>query len=173
MRTSVRTGFVDPIDCAWRDAARCLFGLVTSDWGSRLCKCRYSLCGRYFVHPKPRRSYKHGTFCGNHQMAWTATQQVKERRLLVRSVLVDLAATELLKGRINGPHWQVDKQRKIQLAKDVSARIRITDFATLGPARISLTWVTRNRQEIERRRQLCLTSSKMPAANQWPSFLSL
>jgi len=172
-QTSAITGLLDPIGRAWREVARLLFGLVTSDWGSRLCKCRYALCGRYFVHLKPRRSYKHGTFCGNHQMAWTATRQVKERRHLARSALIDLAATELLKMRINGPHWQVDRQRKIQLAKDISAQIRITDFAPFGPARLSLTWVTRNRQEIERRRlQLCPNSSERITANQWPSFLS-
>jgi hypothetical protein len=145
--------FVDPIERAWCDVARLFFGLVTSDWGSRLCKCRYKLCGRYFVHAKPRRSYKHGTFCGDHQMAWTATQQVMRSRHLIRSALLNFAATQLMKRHVDGPHWQGDKQTKIQLANDISARIRAN---ALGTARVGLTWVTRNRQEIEKHRlKLC------------------
>jgi hypothetical protein len=153
-QTSAISGFVDPIKRAWRDVARLFFGLITSDWGPRICKCRYSLCGLYFVHPKPRQWYKHGTFCGDHQMAWTATQHVKERRDQVRSELLDIAATELMKGRIHGPQWQDDRPRKIQLANAVSARIRNNGDAALRQVRLGvrLTWVTRNRQEIEKRR---------------------
>ena len=150
--TSMISEFLDSIDRVRRDVARLFFGLIISDWGPRLCKCRY--CGLYFVHPKPRQWYKHGTFCGDHQMSWTATQHVKERRRLFHSALLDIAAKELIKRRINGPDWQDDKPRKIQLANDISARVQKSGKAALRSVRlkVKLTWVTRNRREIEKRR---------------------
>jgi hypothetical protein len=149
---SINSAFVDPIGRAWREVARLFFGLITSDWGPRICECRY--CGLYFVHPKPRPSYKHGTFCGDHQMAWNAMRRVKETRRLIHSTLLDIAATELRKRRINGPQWQYDSRRKIQLANDVSARILKSgnSFLRHARSRVKLTWVTRNQQEIEKRR---------------------
>jgi hypothetical protein len=151
--TSTTSAFVDRIDKVRRDVARLFFGLITSDWGPRLCKCRY--CNRYFVHPKPRRRYKHGTFCGNHQMSWYARRRVMETRRLIHSALLDIAAKELMKRRINGPQWQEDSPRKIQLANDVSTWIRKNGSAALRHFRsnVKLTWVTRNSQEIEKRRQ--------------------
>ena len=85
-----------------------------SDWGHRLCKCRY--CGLYFMHPKPRQWYKHGTFCGDHQMSWSATGHVKGKRRIIHAALLDIAARALMKRRVNGPHWQDNKQRKVPLA---------------------------------------------------------
>ena len=45
------------------EANRIFAGLMASDWKHHLCKCRYHCCGCYFLHPKPRQSYRHGTFC--------------------------------------------------------------------------------------------------------------
>ena len=152
-QASITSAFVDTIDRVRSDVARLFFGLITSDWGPHLCKCRY--CGRYFVHPKTRPWYKHGTFCdSHHQMLWNATRRGKEKRSLIHSALLDIAAKELMKRRINGPQWQDDMSRKIQLANDVSAWIRKKGNASLRHLRssVKLTWVTRNRQEIEKRR---------------------
>jgi hypothetical protein len=151
--TGKSSAFVDLIDRVRREVARLFFGLITSDWGPHLSRCRY--CGRYFVHPKPRPWYKHGTFCDNHhQMSWNAIRRGKETRRLIHSALLDIAATELMKRRVNGPHWQGDRPRKIQLANDVSARIRKSGNPALRSVRLNvkLTWVTRNREEIEKRR---------------------
>ena len=57
-----------------------------------------------------------------------------------------------MKRRVNGPHWQDNKQRKVQLAADISARVRATGDAAFRRTRPGLTWVTRNRYEIEKRR---------------------
>jgi hypothetical protein len=152
-QTGATSAFVDPIDRVRSDVARLFFGLITSDWGPLLCKCRY--CGRYFVHAKARPWYKHGTFCNSHhQMSWNAMRRGKEKRRLIHSALLDIAATELMKRLTNGSQWQDDTTSKIQLAKNVSIWIQKKGDASLQPlrSRVTLTWVTRNRQEIEKRR---------------------
>ena len=153
--TSKMSEFDEAIGRAFREVPRLFFGLVTSDWGSRLCKCRYSRCGLYFIHPRPRISYKHGTFCGDHQMAWTASQHIKNTRESIHSALVDIAVHELSKRHIDCPRWQDDKSSKVQLAQDISTRIRKSRNAALrhAPRVVHLTWVTRNRREIEKRRR--------------------
>jgi hypothetical protein len=45
------------------EAKRLLVGIMASDWKHGLCKCRYHRCGVYFINSKPRKSYRHGTFC--------------------------------------------------------------------------------------------------------------
>jgi hypothetical protein len=159
---NITSAFVDPVDRVRSDVARLFFGLIISDWGPHLSKCRH--CGRYFVHPKPRRSYKNGTFCSNqHQMSWNATRRGREKRRFIHSALLDIAAAELMRRRVSGPRWQNDRSRKIQLANDVSAWIRENGDAAFRHLRfnVKLTWVTRNRQEIEkRRRELSSTSPR-------------
>jgi hypothetical protein len=153
--TSKMSEFAEAIRLAFREVPRLFFGLVTSDWGPRLCKCRYSRCSLYFIHPKPRMWYKHGTFCGDHQMAWTASRHMKDTRTSIHSALVDIAAHELSKRHIDSPRWQDDKSSKVQLAQDISTRIRKSRSAALrhAPMVVQLTWVTRNRREIEKRRR--------------------
>ena len=46
------------------EAKRLFTGLMISDWCDRLCKCRYSRCGRYFFSPQQiLRPRKAGIFC--------------------------------------------------------------------------------------------------------------
>ena len=155
--TSVISPFNDSIERVRREVARLFFGLITSDWGPHLSKCRY--CGRYFVHPKPRPWYKHGTFCDNHhQMSWNAIRRGKETRHLLHSALLDIAATELMKRRVNGPHWQDDRPRKIQLANDISARVQkkwqggLAERSIKGQIDLGHTQPTGNREAAARAR---------------------
>jgi hypothetical protein len=59
------------------EAKRLFTGLMVSDWSDRLCKCRYSQCGRYFFLSKPiLRPRKGGIFCSRMMPASGVRDQV-------------------------------------------------------------------------------------------------
>jgi hypothetical protein len=74
-------------------AGRLFVGVLASDWQQRLCKCRYSPCGRYFVGAKVRQGYRHGTFCSRaHRARASADAVTKARRRRSRLDLIEVAA---------------------------------------------------------------------------------
>ncbi len=134
------------------EAARLLVGFVASDWKDRVCKCRYRLCERYFVHPAPRRVYRHGTFCcRSHQKSASAGPRTKQRRQQMTSRLIDEAAKQLIKWGI-GPGWQEDKYRKSRLAAFLTKRIDLQRDLRAWRTDVRINWVTGHSTEIEQRR---------------------
>ena len=132
-----------------------LFGLMVSDWKERLCKCRYSSCGRYFVLARLRQSYQHGIFCcREHQRLASAIACTKQKRRSAAAKLIELAAGQLLKWQVNGSDWQGDRSKKKRLASALSSTILNGKDPNLKAHRpqVKVNWVTRNRERIEQRR---------------------
>ena len=137
------------------EAKRLFLGLMVSDWRYQLCKCRCESCGQYFLLDKPRKTYRHGTFCcGQHQSLVSAAKCTRARRKLCESELIDLAAGQLRKRRIKGPEWQHDREGKRQLAAYVCNAISESRDPNLKAHRpvVRLNWITRNQRRIEQRR---------------------
>jgi hypothetical protein len=133
-------------------AKRLFVGMMMSNWKDRLCKCRYSRCGRYFSHPKPRKSYKLGTFCC-HEHAKSALAEVSMRKSRTEGLkqLIEAAARRLLASRIAGPQWQENSDRKRYLAEElclVIARKRLQRYQQA----VKVNWVTRHQALIEQKR---------------------
>jgi hypothetical protein len=135
-----------------KEAGRLFTGLIMSDWKESICKCRYRPCGRYFFLGKPRRSYRHGTFCcREHQSHASADACIRKLRTDVRMQLIETAARELLERGITDSLWQDDANRKRLLAEalcHVIARKAMHGFRE----EVKANWVTRNRKKIEQRR---------------------
>jgi hypothetical protein len=133
-------------------AGRLFVGILASDWQQRLCKCRYSPCGRYFVGAKVRRSYRHGTFCSREHRAHASADAVtKARRHHARFALVEAAAHWLAR-RHRSSAWQGDHDLKARLAAVLSEQISRNPYLRAGRESVGVKWVTRNCTAIERRR---------------------
>jgi hypothetical protein len=140
----------DLVSRAFEEAARLFAGLMLSEWGQRLCRCRYIACGRYFLKDRLRRSaLVHGTFCcAKHQREASAGECVRTSRANQRQQLIEEAAKILVRWRINSPQWQEDRNRKVKLAFALSqTRLCKRHRFILKP-----NWVTRHCQPIEERR---------------------
>jgi len=145
----------DFFESAVVEAKRLFLGFMVSDWKYGLCKCRSASCGQYFLLDKPRRTYRHGTFCcRQHQSLVSGARCTRDRRKLCESKLIELSASQLRKRRIKGPEWQHDRDRKRQLAADVCNAISESSDPNLTAHRpvVKLNWITRNQQRIEQRR---------------------
>jgi hypothetical protein len=134
------------------DAIRLFLGIFASEQKRQLCKCRH--CGRYFLHPHPRKVYRRGTFCcRQHQSHASAVQRTKTRRLRVKSELIETAASELVKSTGGGSEWKGDYAARVRLARQLSKYVymsRDPEIRAQYPIRVH--WVTRNRDRIEQRR---------------------
>ena len=127
------------------EAQRLFFALVAGDSVGCLCKCRYSLCGRYFVLAKPREKYKSGTYCRlEHQRYAKATRCMKQKRACAKSRLLDLAAGKLHQWKA-GSEWQEDNALKCKLRDDIRLAAR-KDRTMRDYAYLAVHWITRNRQ---------------------------
>jgi hypothetical protein len=146
----------DLVSGAFEEAARLFTGLMLSEWGQRLCKCRHIACGRYFLKECLRRSpLVHGTFCcAKHQRQASASDCVRTSRANQRQELIEKAAAILVRWRITNPQWQEDRKRKLKLAFDLSE----TQLCERHKLVLKSNWVTRHCQSIEQRR-LELTSN--------------
>jgi hypothetical protein len=83
-----------------------------------LCKCRYRRCGAYFVHPKPRRLYQHGTFCSRkHASVAAAEAAMRKLRDDGCQTLIEAAAQKLIAWNIRDRSWQDDSSLKSKLAE--------------------------------------------------------
>ena len=134
-------------------ALRLFVGMFASDWKERLCKCRYSKCGRYFLHPKPRETYKKGIYCTPKcAKAAAAVAANLKRRDQGKARLIDAAARLLLRRRIAGRTWQDDADLKGRLAEKLSVVIGEEELQGYRDE-VKVNWVTRNRDAIERRRR--------------------
>jgi hypothetical protein len=133
------------------EAQRLFFALVAGDLVGCLCKCRYSLCGRYFVLRNPREKYKSGTYCRlEHQRHAKATRCMKEKRECTKARLLELAAGKLHQLKA-GSEWQDDSALKHK-ARDHIRLIARKDGTLRDYAYLAVHWITRNRQQIEQRR---------------------
>lgn len=134
------------------EAKRQFLGIMASDWKDRLCKCRYRRCGCYFLHPRPRRSYRRGTFCClAHARSAGAEDCFGKSRAHGKQKLVEAAARMLLKQGIADPRWQDDARLKTSLAEElclVIAAERLQGYQD----QVKVNWVTRNQDVIEQKR---------------------
>jgi hypothetical protein len=146
----------DLVSRAFEETARLFSGLMLSEWGQRLCRCRYVACGQYFLKKCLRHSpLVHGTFCcAEHQRNASAGDCVRKSRANQRRELIEKAAALLVRWRIAGPQWQEDRNRKLKLAFALSE----TKFCERHKLVLGSNWVTRHCQPIEKRR-LELTSN--------------
>lgn len=135
-----------------QSALRLFVGVLASDWKERLCKCRYAACGRYFIHPKPRNSYEHGTFCRHEHASHAAGKElVRSSRRRATQELIGAAARKLLRYRIGDPQWQDDSGIKRRLAAElchVIAARRLESYRQ----EVRLNWITHHRLAIEQKR---------------------
>ena len=133
------------------EAIRLFANLIISDWKTRLCKCRHPKCGKYFLHPKPRRLYVHGTFCRpEHQRDASARPLTTARRSEVKSKLTKLAAEWLADpDRRVKPIWKSDPTVKDRLVRHLNDKMSRKLWA-LKRTPVTKNWVTRNRADIER-----------------------
>jgi hypothetical protein len=146
----------DLVSRAFEETARLFAGLMLSEWGQRLCRCRYRTCGQYFLKESLRRApLVHGTFCcPEHQRKASAVDCVRKSRANHRWELIEKAAAILVRWRIASPQWQEDRNRKLKLASALSA----TQLCQRHKLALRSNWVTRHRHPIEKRR-LELTSN--------------
>ena len=134
------------------EATRLFVNFIISDWNKRLCKCRYSRCGKYFLREKPRPLYTNGTFCcREHQRHGSAHALTTARRSKAKFKLIQWAAQWLAEpGRRLGKRWQSDQTLKDRLVVHLNKRmIRLANLFT-ERKQVRTHWVTRNRDEIER-----------------------
>jgi hypothetical protein len=133
------------------DAIRHFVGLMLSGWKNQLCRCRH--CGCYFLHKKPRRSYRHGTFCNRaHQSRHSAAIRTNERRVRMRTALIELAAAWLAERGYSA--WQTDTKLKRRLAAFLSHQMNRNPNLCAGRHDVRAHWVTRHATEIEGGRRL-------------------
>jgi hypothetical protein len=136
------------------EAQRLFFGLMLSEWKDRVCKCRYRYCGRYFLHPKPRQSYRRGIFCcREHASRSAADESMRRARMNGREALIDEAGRRLRAWGIKNPSWQDDAGLKRRLASQLClfiSRRRLESYQQ----EVRTNWVTRHQERIERRRVL-------------------
>ena len=152
-----RHGWNDYSGIQAREADRIFATVMTSDWKDSLCKCRHEPCGKYFIHPKPRRLYKHGTFCSRqHQASSSALVRTRNLRFESHCKLVEFAARELVKIQISNSDWQGNNNLKLQLAAALSKSMSQHPILRVNRQDVKVNWVTRHRLEIERkRREIC------------------
>jgi hypothetical protein len=140
----------DLVSGAFEEAARLFAGLMLSEWGQRLCRCRYRACGQYFLKGRLRRApLVHGTFCcAEHQRKASAGDCVRRSRDNQKRELIEQAAAILVRWRIASPQWKEDRDRKLRLAFALSA----TQLCRRLNLVLSSNWVTRNCHPIEKKR---------------------
>ena len=139
----------DPFGGAHFDALRFFVEVIASDWRACLCKCRHASCGRYFLLKKPRKGYRHGTFCSpKHQRFASAVVVLKKCRIQLKKELIEMAAKWLLGRGPAGNRWQGNTELKRRLASHMSANKRCRDLGRT----IQSNWVSWHHHEIEKKR---------------------
>jgi hypothetical protein len=138
------------------EAKRLFTGLMISDWCDRLCKCRYSRCGRYFFSPQQiLRPRKAGIFCSRRCLSLAlATKCTDNKRRRCHLALVEYAAQQLRNRKV-GSEWQHDTKRKDWLANNITYYLqRECKNIELKAYRqvVKVNWVTHNQPKIERAR---------------------
>ena len=136
-------------------ATRLFVGVITSDWATRLCKCRSRSCGKYFALPKsrPHKVYKHGLFCSrSHSSLASATSCMRTLRIRAHSTLINAAAQKLVDLRVNSLEWANDRQLKITIAAHLSSVIARKQLGSYRQD-VRFNWVTRHMLHIEEKRR--------------------
>src|SRR6185369_1239134 len=127
-------------------ATRLFVGSITSEWATRLCKCRYPSCGKYFALPKsrPHKVYKHGIFCSrSHSSLASATSCMRSLRKRAHSTLINAAAQKLVDLRVDSPGWANDRQLKITIAAHLSNVIARKQLGSYHQD-VQCNWITRH-----------------------------
>jgi len=140
----------DVVTRAFDEAARLFAGLMLSEWGERMCKCRHEACGKYFVKERFRTApLVRGTFCcPEHQRTASAAACVLKSREDMKRELIGRAVAILFQWRVAGPEWQEDSKLKRQLA----FRLSETPLCKRNKLVLKSNWVTRHCNSIETRR---------------------
>ena len=132
-------------------ALRLFVVMLASDWKERICKCRDSQCGLYFLAPAARKAYKSGTFCCHkHAQRTAAARCMRKTRENGEQVLIE-AAAEWLKDRKSKAEWMQNKKLKRTLAERLIAVIKRKRLWGYHIS-VTLSWVTRHQRAIEERR---------------------
>jgi hypothetical protein len=144
------------------EARRLLVGILASEWRDGLCKCRYPPCGRYFVRPKLRQQYRHGTFCSAaHRQQASAEALTKRRRYEATRYLIEATARWLCQQNVS--EWQANIQLKNRLLALLAKEVRRKPNLRPGRQPVEMNWITRNRLAIEKRRLELLGALKEPS----------
>jgi hypothetical protein len=133
------------------EACRLFTGLIASDWKERLCKCRYQICGRYFVMDRvPHKRYVKGTFCcRRHQSSAMAAPLTAAKRRTQTEKLIAIAAAYLRGRRAD---WNGNALLVRKLLDHINAHMADHPDLRLGRQYIAVNWITRHKTEIERKR---------------------
>ena len=139
----------DPTDHAEYEAVRIMAMLLLSaDSRSRIARCRYRRCSRYFFLRQPLKpTYQNGCFCcPSHNRAMTAANSMKQRRDKCREKQIELAAKELLKHPPKGRSWYGDIALKNKMVRAVNQGMR-RDPNRLR--KIAINWITGHQKKIQ------------------------
>jgi hypothetical protein len=157
---AVATNF---FDAQLVEATRIFLGILISEWRFRLCKCRYGPCGRYFLHPKPRALYRHGTFCTpDHLRRAAALDSVRKSRRRAADALSSEAARKLREWGC-ASSWANDAKVKGRLATHLCMFI-VKKKLHAYRQEVKLNWITRHQDAIERQRTILHRRPLRPAA---------
>ena len=145
------------------EARRLLVGVLASEWRDGFCKCRYPRCGRYFVRPKLRPQYRHGTFCSAaHRQQASAEALTKRRRREATRYLIEATARWLCQQNVS--EWQANLRLKNRLLALLAKEVHRKPNLRPGRQPVQMNWITRNSLAIEKRRLGLLGPAKMAAA---------
>lgn len=121
--------------------------LITGN-GSRICKCRYHLCGKYFLLKRVKTVYSRGTFCcATHSRAHSAAELTKARRNFANARLIQTAASKMLEWDQKNAAWQRRNPKNKWAVDQLNAYIAKDRLQTRS--QISKNWLTWNRLAIE------------------------
>jgi hypothetical protein len=133
------------------EAMRLFIGLIVGPMAANLGKCGYPPCGRYFFHPKPQKSYRHGMFCSRqHSSSASALACCKEVRSRAKRILAERAAELVVKQKWVEVDWKNDLVLKQKIAAhlcDVIASERLGGYRD----QVRSNWVKRNCELIQER----------------------
>ena len=140
------------------EACRLFVGILASSWHTRLGKCRYGACGRYFIATRVRQVYQHGMFCcDEHRQHASAVGLTKARRREGKARLIELAAQWLCQRKASG--WQTDMALRGRLLNMVANQVRRNPNLRPNREPMRKNWITRNSAAIEKRRLAILGGS--------------
>jgi len=137
------------------DEAQRVFTLIaTFGLNAPICKCDYKRCGHYFMPERPRRRYRHGTFCCvQHQRVTNAITSKAIRWRRHQSELIKNAARELFDWSDKGVGWSKNALLTKQLAATLSQQIARDPNMQIYRQTVTTNWLTLHKFDIERERR--------------------
>jgi hypothetical protein len=145
-------------------ALRLFVGMLASDWKERICKCRDTRCGQYFLHPKPRQRYHGGTFCcRSHAKRTAAAKCMWATRNEGREELMEEAG-RILSEIGGGPNWVANAQVKSKVAQKLCMIIARRRGLKRYHDEVKVNWVSLHRTVIEQKRLEFARQLQRPSA---------